>query len=63
MVHPHNGMFVGVFFVFLFFLRFYLFIFRQRGMEVEREGKKSQCVIASHVPPYWGPGLQPSHVP
>ena len=32
----------------LFFsLRFYLFIFRERG----REEEKHQCVVASHVPP------------
>ena len=47
------------------FKKNYLFIFRQRG----REGEKHQCVVASHgdqrVPrcPYWGPGLQPRHVP
>ena len=32
-----------------FFFRFYLFIFRERGREGEREGKKYQCVVASHV--------------
>ena len=32
-------------------LRFDLFIFRKRGREGEREGKKHHCVIASHVPP------------
>ena len=47
---------------FFFFFKI-LFIFRQRGMEGEREGEKHQCVVASHVPPYWGPGLQPRHVP
>ena len=31
-----------------FFLRFYLFIFRGRGGG--REGKKHQCVVASHTP-------------
>ena len=30
-----------------FFLRLYLFIFRERG----REGDKHQCVVASLVPP------------
>ena len=33
------------------FLRFYLFIFRERGREEEREGEKHQCVVASHMPP------------
>ena len=36
---------------FYFFLRFYLFIFRERGREREREGEKHQCVVASHVAP------------
>ena len=31
--------------------RFYLFIFRERGGEEEREGEKHQCVVASHTPP------------
>ena len=33
------------------FLRFYLFIFRERGREREREGEKHQCVVASRAPP------------
>ena len=33
-----------------FFLRFYLFIFREMGKEGE-EGEKHQCVVASHTPP------------
>ena len=36
---------------FAFFLRFYLFIFRARGTEGDREGEKHQCVVASSVPP------------
>ena len=35
----------------LFFKRFYLFIFRERGREGEREGGKHQCVVASCTPP------------
>ena len=37
----------------IFFLkkRFYLFIYRERGWEGEREGEKHQCVVASHAPP------------
>ena len=38
-------------FSFLLFLRFYLFIFRERGREGEREGEKHQCVVASRAPP------------
>ena len=34
-----------------FFKIFYLFIFRERGREGEREGEKHQCVVASHAPP------------
>ena len=34
-----------------FFLGFYLFIFRERGMEGEREGEKHQYVVASHASP------------
>ena len=30
---------------------FIYFVFRQRGREGEREGKKHQCVIASCAPP------------
>ena len=33
------------------FLRFYLFIFRKRGREGEREGEKHQRVVASCAPP------------
>ena len=32
----------------LFFLRFQLFTFRERGREEEREGERHQCVVASH---------------
>ena len=34
-----------------FFFRFYLFIFRERRKEGEREGEKHQCVVSSHAPP------------
>ena len=33
---------------FQFLKRFYLFIFRERGKEEEREGEKHQCMVASH---------------
>ena len=48
-----------------YFLNFlpYLFIFRERVSEGERKGEKHQCVVASCMPPNWGPGLQPRHVP
>ena len=37
-----------------FFLRFYVFIFRERGKEGEREGEKHQCVVAYQAPPPGG---------
>ena len=33
------------------FLRFYLFISRERGREGERKGEKHRCVVASLAPP------------
>ena len=35
----------------MYFKIFYLFIFRERGREGEREGEKQQSVVASCVPP------------
>ena len=35
----------------LFFKRFYLSIFREKGREGEKEGEKRQCVVASCAPP------------
>ena len=39
----HSGWHVVYFFK---ILNFYLFIFRQRGKEGEREGEKHKCVVA-----------------
>ena len=51
----------GGYFLSLFFLRFYLFIFRERGRgEKERETSVYGCLSCG---PHWGPGLQPRHVP
>ena len=36
---------------FNFLKDFYLFIFRERRREGEREVEKHQCVVASHMPP------------
>ena len=49
----------------LFFLkRFYLFIFRERGREGERQEEKHKCVVASHAPPTgdlaFNPGMGPA---
>ena len=45
------------------FLRLYLFIFRGRGREGEREGEKHQCVISClSLAPNWRPGPQLRHV-
>ena len=49
----HPSRLQGAYLPFFSFLRFYLFIFRER----EREGEKHQCT------PHWGPGPQPRHVP
>ena len=56
-----------------FFLRFYLFTFRERGREGETEGEKqrernrgretSMCCCCLSCAPYWGPRPQPRHVP
>ena len=46
----------------LFFLRFYLFIFRE-AKEREREEEKTAMCGCLLRAPYWGPGLQPRHVP
>ena len=35
----------------IIFKRFYLFIFREKGREGEREGEKHQCVVATCAPP------------
>ena len=43
----------------LFFWMFYFFIFRERKGERKRE---RMCGCLS-LAPYWGPGLQPRHVP
>ena len=34
-------------FLFIYFLKFYLFNFSERGREGGREGEKHQCVVAS----------------
>ena len=34
-----------------FFKSFYLFIFRERGREGEKEGEKLRCVVVSRMPP------------
>ena len=63
---PHQpGLFVHfwkISFLFLF-KRFYLFIFRERGMEGEREGEKQHCVVASHVAPTGDPACNPGMCP
>ena len=63
LLHGQEGNSTGWAFVlnfsfFLFFLRFYLFIFREKG----REGETSMCGCLLSAP-YWGPGLHPRHVP
>ena len=65
-IGPNTGCFsfflLLLLFFFLLFKRFYLFIFREKGREGEREGAKHQ-LIASHTPPTQelscNPGLCP----
>ena len=46
-----------------YFLRFYLFIFREREREGEREGEKHQCVVAPHAPPIGNLACNPGICP
>ena len=55
--------FVEKCFFFKIFKKFILFLERRKGRQGEGEGEKHQCVVASPIPPNWGPGLQPRHVP
>ena len=34
-----------------FFKKYFIYFFRERGREGEREGEKHRCVVASHAPP------------
>ena len=45
-----------------FSLIFYLFIFREGKGGKKRGRETSRCGCLLHTP-YWGPGLQPRHVP
>ena len=51
LIQCHKNLLLCFLLRFLLFKRFYLFIFRQRGWEGERKGKKHQRVVASHRPP------------
>ena len=33
------------------YLKYFIYLFLERGREGEREGEKPQCVVASHAPP------------
>ena len=33
------------------FLKYFIYFYRQREREGQREGEKHQCVVASHAPP------------
>ena len=50
-------------FAFYIFFKFYLFVFRERGREGEREGEKHQYVVASHMPPTGNPAGNPGMCP
>ena len=49
--------------MYTYFKRFYLFIFRERGREGEREGEKHQCVVASWAPPTGALACNPGMCP
>ena len=49
--------------LFIFFNFIYLFIFRERGREGEREGEKHQCVVASRALPTGGLAHNPGMCP
>ena len=47
----HLGLLANFIIFFNFLKRFYLFFFKEKGREGERQGEKHQCVVASHMPP------------
>ena len=49
----------------IFFKKYFIYFFRERGKEGEREGEKHQCVMHGCLlqAPNRGPGPQPGHVP
>ena len=49
--------------IIFFTLIFYVFIFRQREREGEREGEKHQCVVAPRMPPTGDLAHNPSMCP
>ena len=66
----HGGLLEGALAssILLFFSKFYLFIFRERGRKGEREGEKHPCERETFIgcllqAPNQGPGLQPRPVP
>ena len=60
--HKHHINFlIQYYFLILFFGRFYLFLERGKGGR-KRSRETSICGCLSCAP-YWGPGLQPRHVP
>ena len=47
--------------IFFSFLRFYLFL--EEGKEGRKRGRETSMCCCLLCAPYWGPGLQPRHVP
>ena len=45
------------------YILFIYFLERGEGREKDRERNINECVVVSHMPPHWGPGLQPRFVP
>ena len=53
----------GVGFVFIYFLKDFIYLFLGRGREGEREGEKHQCVVDSCAPPTGDPAHNPGMHP
>ena len=47
----------------ILFLKYFIYLFLERGREGEREGEKHQCVVASHMPQTGDPACKPSMCP
>ena len=46
-----------------YFLKYFIYLFLERGREREREGEKHQCVVASCMPPTGDPAFNPGMCP
>ena len=49
--------------ILLLFLKYFIYLFSERGREGESEGEEHQCVVASHAPPTGDLALNPGMCP